>query len=98
MKSAVFNGRQIGLDHRRPMASHGENTKRTSEDTMMRRSTAAKKLDERRFPVRVRIKTPLPLGFGRKLDEPGIPEASLWYFNDVEVARFGCQALIVESR
>jgi hypothetical protein len=91
---------------------------------MVRRSTAAKKLDERRFPVRVRIKTPLPLGFGRKLDEmhswlkeraglggyaahgfnePGMPDASVWYFNDVEVARefvarFGCEALIVESR
>jgi hypothetical protein len=36
-------------------------------------------------------------------NEPGILEASLWYFNDVEVARefvarFGCEALIVESR
>jgi hypothetical protein len=72
---------------------------------MVRRSTAARKLDERRFPP-VRIKTPLPLGFGRKLDElhswlkdrvglggyaahdfnePGVPDVSLWYFNDVEI-------------
>ena len=91
---------------------------------MVRRSTAAKKLDEHRFPVRVRIKTPLPLGFGRKLDEmhswlkervglsgyaahgfnePGVPDASFWYFRDVEtahefVARFGCDLLVVEDR
>jgi hypothetical protein len=56
-------------------------------------------------PDRAARLTPMPIGFGRKLDEmhhwlkkrvglrgyaahgssePGVPEASLWYFQDVE--------------
>jgi hypothetical protein len=35
---------------------------------MVRRSSPAKVTDERKFPVRVRIVTPMPLGFGKRLD------------------------------
>src|SRR5882724_12044206 len=95
-----------------------------SRGAMVRRSTPARITDDRKFPVRVRIRTPMPLGFGLQaavmhqwlnervglgnyavhgFNDHGSPEASLWYFRDVETAhefveQFGCEVLVIEDR
>jgi hypothetical protein len=59
-----------------------------------------RRLDEMHSWLKVRV------GLADAVDgfnAPGVPEASLWYFRDVETARefvdrFGCTALVVEER